>query len=75
MPTPEPPAHSDDMSSYYDLDPVLLASLRTSADEDAVVAAVETQLTAQACAGAVQSRDTAPVISLQRRAINEQRAA
>lgn len=49
---------------FGDLDPVLLASLRTQADEDAIAAALETQLTLIAA----QNRHTAPVLPLWRRA-------
>lgn len=40
---------TDNIDDYADLDPVILASLRTPADEEAIVAAVETQLAARAC--------------------------
>lgn len=58
--------HSPDAewAMFGDLDPVLLASLRTPADEDAIAAALETQLTVLAA----QSRHATPVISMRRRA-------
>lgn len=72
------PAHPDHVADAYaavdafsDLDPALLASLRSPADEDAIAAALETQLTVLAA----QSRHTAPVTPLRRRATDEQRAA
>ncbi len=55
---------ADLLDGYADLDPVLLASLRTPADEDALVAAVETQLTTIAAA---QNSHSAPVAPLRRR--------
>lgn len=63
------PAHSEspDYLDYADLDPVLLASLRTTSDEDAITAAVEAQLTATAVAH-VRHIDLAPVVALRRRA-------
>lgn len=42
------PCEPDHLGDYADLDPAILASLRTAADESALVAAVETQLTARA---------------------------
>lgn len=65
MTTHNPGAEWDALA---DLDPVLLASLRTSADEDAIVAALEAQLTRQASVIAAQSSHEAPVIPLRRRA-------
>lgn len=72
------PAHSpealDYLGDYADLDPAILASLRTSADEDALAAAVETQL----AISAAQNRQLAPVVPLRRSARTphaEQRAA
>ncbi len=60
-----------DWDVFADLDPAILASLRTPADEDAIAAALETQLTVLTA----QSRHTAPVVPLRRRATDEQRAA
>lgn len=42
------PTDYDAVDPYADLDPAILASLRTPADESALAAAVETQLTARA---------------------------
>lgn len=39
---------ADHVDDYADFDPAILASLRTPADESALLAAVETQLTARA---------------------------
>lgn len=41
------PTDYDAVDPYADLDPAILASLRTPADESALVDAVETQLTAR----------------------------
>lgn len=42
------PTGYDAVDPYADFDPAILASLRTPADENALLAAVETQLTARA---------------------------
>lgn len=47
---------ADHLADYADYDPAILASLRTPADEDALAAAVEMQLTARAT--------TAPVVEI-----------
>lgn len=67
----ESAAYSPSVADYCDLDPVMLASLRTPADEDAIVAALEVQLVRQSRA----IRRSTPVIPLQRRANEELRAA
>lgn len=56
---------TDHVGDYADLDPSLLASLRTPADETALVAAVETQLSGIAAA---QNPHSVPVVSMRRRA-------
>lgn len=65
---------TEHLGDYAFLDPAILASLRTPADEDALTAAVVTQLTITAA----QSPHTTPVVPLRRRARTpepEQRAA
>lgn len=65
------PHDTDHLADYADLDPAILASLRTASDEDALGAALETQLTVRAA----QSRQLAPVLPFRPRATEEQRAA
>ncbi len=75
MPTlPAWPRETDHVGDYADLDPAILASLRTPADETALADAIETQLTVSAA----QTRHLAPVITMRRSAHTpeaEQRAA
>lgn len=65
------PTGYDAVDAYADLNPAILASLRTPADETALTDAVETQLTARA------TRATALEVPAQRRRAPsvEQRAA
>lgn len=72
MPTlPAWSRETDHLGDYADLDPAILASLRTAPDEDAIADALEAQLTVLAA----PSRHTASVLPLRRRATDEQRAA
>lgn len=75
MPTlPAWSCETDHLGDYADLDPAILASLGTPADETALADAVETQLTVSAA----QTRHLAPVVPMRRSARTpeaEQRAA